>query len=150
MILDTLNNAKRYEKLSPRLKKAFEFLLKTDLKALPLGKTVIDGTDIYATVSDYQTKPCSEAKLEAHRNYIDIQMVLSGDELIGYAPFADQPCVVPYDPARDIGFYAIGTAPYIPFGQGQFVVFFPNDAHAPGRTAGAPKPVRKLVVKVLA
>lgn len=150
MILDTLDHLARYESLNPHFKAAFDFIRRTDLATLPIGKTPIIGDALFVNANDYATKPLAGAELEAHRRYIDLQLITRGQELIGWAPLANNlTCVSPYDTKKDIAFYT-GKSPYLPLVPGQFVIFFPSDAHAPGCTAGAPESVRKIVFKIQA
>ena len=147
MILDLLAHAAPYERLHAGFSSAFAFLRRSDLATLAAGRHAIDGDRSYAIVQDYDTLPLAEGRLEVHRRFIDIQYVISGEELIGYAPLAGQPEAVPYVPDKDLAFL-LGPADPIPLRAGQFAIFFPHDAHMPGRTGGAPVKVRKVVVKV--
>ena len=147
MILDQLSHSSAYEKLHPGFNSAFYFLRKTDLATISEGRYAIDGDRLYAIVQAYDTKPLAEGLLEVHRRYIDIQCLIAGEELIGYAPLANQPVRTPYDRDKDIAFLD-GAAEPIRVLQGQFAIFFPHDAHMPGRTIGAPAHVRKVVIKV--
>ena len=147
MILDQLANSTVYEKLHPAFSSAFYFLRKTDLATISEGRYAIDGERIYAIVQEYDTKPLADGFLETHTRYIDIQYLITGEELIGYAPLVGQAVRTPYDTDKDIAFLE-GAADPIRVQQGQFAVFFPHDAHMPGRTTGEPKRVRKVVIKV--
>ena len=147
MIVDTLDRAPLYEPLHPRFKAAFDFLRDTDLLALPPGRTEIDGDNLFALTQSYETQPIQGGTLEAHRKYIDIQVVISGEEYIGYAPLADQPPVDAFDTEKDIGFYQ-GGGSFIRISAGMFAVFYPPDAHLPGRHIETPAHVKKVVLKV--
>ena len=147
MILDLLANSTAYEKLHPGFNSAFYFLRKAGLATISEGRHAIDGDRIYALVQSYDTKPLAEGLLEVHQRYIDIQYLVTGEEWIGYAPLTGQAIRTPYDRDKDIAFLD-GAAEPIRVQQGQFAVFFPRDAHMPGRTTGAPALVRKVVVKV--
>lgn len=149
MILDTLPNLALYAELSPHLSTAAVFLATHDLAALPAGRVEIDGDDVFATVSDYDTHAPEPERFEAHRTYVDLQLVVSGAESVGIAPRT--PCldvVQPYDEARDIEFVrAEGMS--LPLFAGQFLVIFPHEAHQPGcHPAGGPSRVRKIIVKM--
>ena len=151
MILDTLPNLALYSELSPHLSTAAVFLATHDLAALPAGRVEIDGDDVYANVSDYDTHDPAPERFEAHRSYVDLQLVVSGAERVGIAPRT--PClevVQPYDEARDIEFVrAEGES--VPLYAGQFLVLFPHEAHQPGcHPASGPARVRKVVVKLRA
>ena len=83
MIIDKIENAHLYKGLSKRIEKAFEYIRATDLKNIKPGKYEIDGENIFALISEYKTKSEQEGKLEAHRKYIDVQYVISGEEIDG-------------------------------------------------------------------
>ena len=149
MILDTLPNLALYTELSPRLSAAAVFLATHDLAALPEGRVEIDGDDVFASVSDYETHEPAPERFEAHRDYADLQLVVSGAERIGIAPRT--PCLSveqPYDEARDIEFVR-AEGDFVPLFAGRFLVIFPHEAHQPGcHPAGGPARVRKIVVKM--
>jgi YhcH/YjgK/YiaL family protein len=147
MILDLLKNAASYEKLNPGFAKGFEFLRRPDLATIADGRHVIDGERVFAINQIYDTKLWKDGFLEIHRRYIDIQFIVSGEELIGYAPLAGQPEKDAYVTDRDIAFLH-GTSEPVRLRAGQFAIFFPHDAHMPGRTTSAPTRVHKIVVKV--
>ena len=75
MVTDSLTNAKQYYGLGERIAKALRYLQEHDCTLLPLGKTPIDGEQIFALVQDNTTKPKAEGVWEAHRRYIDVQFV---------------------------------------------------------------------------
>jgi YhcH/YjgK/YiaL family protein len=68
MILDILENAHRYLALHKGFAKAFDFLLRPDLKELPVGKYEIDGDRVYAMVSKNTGRRKENALLETHEN----------------------------------------------------------------------------------
>ncbi|HBU14290.1 MAG TPA: YhcH/YjgK/YiaL family protein [Gemmobacter sp.] len=146
MILDTLAQADRYLALHPLFARAFEFLHGTDLGALEPGVHAIQDEQLFAIVEDCSGRTRTEAKLECHRRYIDIQLVLEGVDEMGWKPLAA--CVDPatdYDAARDIRFLNDAPASWVATPSGSFCLFFPDDAHAPLVSAGR---IRKVVVKI--
>ena len=147
MIIDTLENSSRYECLHPRFKAALEFLKRPDIEATPIGRLELDGTLLFALTQEYETKPIHDGKLEAHKKYIDIQFIVSGEEFIGYAPLKSQPSAKPFDAEKDIGFYD-GEAWFTLLRKGMFAIFFPQDAHLPGRYTEKPVQVKKIVIKI--
>ena len=105
MIIDKIENSHRYVDLGKRIEKAFKYINYTDLKNIQPGKYEIDEENIFALISEYKTKPESEGKLEAHRKYIDVQYVISGEELMGYSPLGNQQILEPYKEENDIVFF---------------------------------------------
>lgn len=143
MVIDKLENLEQYVSLNPLFAQALGYLRSTDLNAHENGKvSLVEGK---LTVNFSQTKPKQkgEARLETHDAFIDIQIPLSGTEVIGYTPRAELP-ETPYDAEDDISFYEGNAATYLVVRPGMFAIFFPQDAHAPGIS---PDGVRKIIVK---
>jgi YhcH/YjgK/YiaL family protein len=146
MIFATLAQADRYVALHPGFARAFAFLRSTDLNALAPGRHAIDGDALFAIVEACAARTRAEAKLECHRRYIDIQLVLEGVDEMGWKPLAE--CSDPateYDAARDIRFFNDAPSSWIATPPDAFCLFFPDDTHAPLVGSGM---IRKVVVKV--
>jgi len=146
MILDHLDNAKRYAATHRLFAKAFEFLRRKDLASLAAGRHEVDGDRLYAVVVKADGAGCEKAALEAHRKYIDIQFIVSGTDEMGWRPLAQCAGSKGFDAAKDLEFFTDRPAAWCAVRPGDFAVFFPSDAHAPGGGTG---PVHKVVVKVL-
>ena len=148
MILTTLAESDRYACLGPRIAAGLEWLRR--MRDVPEdGRHAIDGDDVFAIASSYETGPSTEKKFETHRLHIDLQYVADGHERILHAPAAGLPIAVPYDAAGDITFHAEPAASSsLLMRPGDLAVFYPGDAHKPGCMAGARHAVRKVVVKV--
>ena len=136
--------------LNGHLEKAFEFLKRPDLDALAPGRYEIDGSNCWANVFDANLKPWSDANLfEAHHAYIDVQVPLSGAETYGSMEPPPE-AAASFDPGRDIVLWR-AKGERITVAPGEFVAFFPpRGGHAPGLSDGAPRTIRKVVLKVLA
>jgi len=147
MILDTLQNCGLYETIHPRFKKAFDFLQNTDLATLPLGKVELDGKDLFINVVEITGKTADEVRLETHNRYIDIQMPISADEIMGWIPTSKlQKPIDNYNPEKDVTFFTDKASNFVTVKTGEFAIFFPTDGHQPGIAEGV---VKKLIVKVL-
>lgn len=149
MIYDELSNAETYRQVKPGIALALDYLRRTNFADVPNGKYELDGTNVYAMVQRYQTKRLADAVWESHRKYIDVQFVFQGEERFGYVPLSKAPAVTtPYDEKIEAQLYAPGTVT-IPLKAGQFVVFYPQDIHAPCLAEGdVPSEIIKVVVKV--
>lgn len=146
MILSKLEYTDRYTALHPDFAKAFAFLSQNKLEQLPPGRHEIDGERVYAVVSWEQGRSRDKALLEAHREYIDIHIVLGGTDEIGWKSRSF--CMIPdgeYNLEKDIEFFADLPDTWIAVSSGAFVIFFLEDAHAPLVSAGE---LHKIVVKV--
>lgn len=146
MILDSLRNKQLYYSLSPRIKQAFDWLETVDAKALATGRHAIDGDNIFVNVSELELRPRSKAALEVHNEYIDIQVVVGGEEEFGWSPreALTQPRGE-FDAKNDIGFYEDTPQTFYSLREGQFTILMPQDGHAPMLGSGF---VRKLIIKV--
>ncbi|MGV8981265.1 YhcH/YjgK/YiaL family protein [Clostridium sp.] len=149
MVIDKLSNAKQYYGLSARIEKALKYLQNTDLENIKIGKYEIDGKNIFAIVSEYEAKNLDEGKWEAHREYLDIQYVVSGKEKIGYAGINEMKMIGEYNEAKDVLFLA-GEGDLLLVSEGTFAIFAPQDAHMPGIKVNNGQHVKKVVVKILA
>ena len=146
MIVDCLARASQYEKVHPLFARAFEFLLRSDLAALPDGKHVILDDRLFVLIARGQGRGRELSPLESHRKYIDIQYVVAGSDQIGWLPTPEcQRVSSPYNASQDIGFFFDRPATWLALVPGQFAIFFPDDAHAPLAGEG---PAHKAVVKV--
>ncbi|GKU26600.1 YhcH/YjgK/YiaL family protein [Clostridium folliculivorans] len=149
MIIDKLDNGTEYYGLGGRIKKALEYLKSTDLAELEPGKYQIENDEIYAMVSEYDTKSVEEVLWEAHKSYIDIQYMINGSEKMGYTNAENIKVTTEYDSEKDILF---GTADgdFVTVEEGMFIIFKPQDGHMPSIRIDDSERVKKVVVKVLA
>lgn len=132
-----------------RWDKAFTWLKENDLIKIEAKRYELDGTDVYAPVSDYMSKNPEDVRYEEHKKYIDIQYVASGKELMGLAPLSLQKDVLePYNEAKDIMFVTVTRDVFYRATPDRFFIFFPDDLHRPGLKDGESTQVRKVVVKV--
>lgn len=132
MIFDSLNNLERYTALHPLFAGVLNFARTTDLFALPAGRHAILDDRLFAIVEKTRGRRREDAKLECHRRYIDIQLVLNGIDEMGWRALADcQSPVADYSEERDIRFFNDAAAAWIKTPPMTCCIFFPADAHAP-------------------
>ena len=133
MILDSLKNAALYAELHPRFKTVFDYIASHDLAAMECGRHDIDGDNIFVVVQEWDLRPTSEARLELHRKYIDIQLLLKGPaEEFGWSEKKD--CLKPeadFDEQKDVQFFTDVPQCFYSVKKGQFSILFPEDGHAP-------------------
>ncbi len=146
MILSALSQASRYTALHPLFQRAFDYIRDNDLYSLAQGRYNVVGDDLIAIVEHVQGRTKELARLECHRKYIDIQLVLEGDETMGWKPLVD--CHNPvgdFSVEKDIMFFLDAPSSWVPVPPDHFCIFFPEDAHAPLVGSGQ---VRKVIFKV--
>ena len=130
MIIDTLENFYLYESLNPWFAAVSTYMTLDKLQQFPEGKTILDGENVFVNKTSAQGKKVEQARLETHNRMIDIQIPLSGAETFGYSSRL-QLTENFYDENRDITFYDEPAETYVTVHKGQFVIFFPQDGHAP-------------------
>jgi biofilm protein TabA len=148
MIIDTLQNASKYFSVHPLFAKAFEYIQKTDMDTIEIGKYEIDGDNLKAIFSDKKGMTAAEsiAKFECHKKHIDIQLCINGVEQIGWKP--REKCKIEngsYNPDKDVQLYNETPDMYFQLTGGQFAILFPEDVHAP---MIGDMEIKKLVIKV--
>ena len=136
--------------LPEELRQAIEYVKAHVTDATPTGKYDIDGSNLFYMVSEDGTEPLVERRAEYHARYLDIQIVLRGEEGM---TFSTQPAGEPdtdWLADKDIAFLPAGEQEKtVILSAGDFVVFYPGEVHKPLCAVGAPGKVRKVVVKVL-
>ncbi|MCU0389097.1 MAG: YhcH/YjgK/YiaL family protein [Chitinophagaceae bacterium] len=148
MIIDTLDNAHKYFAVHPLFEQAFAYINKQDLTAAEDGKFTVDGDNLKAIFSNSpgKTAEASTSKFECHNSNIDIQVCITGLETIGWKPRAK--CLQPngdYNAEKDVQLFFDKPDMFFQLTDGQFVIFFPDDVHAPMIGNGN---IKKLVMKV--
>lgn len=130
--------------------RGLDFLKNTDFSQKNTGRYDIEGNEIFALIFDLETSAKSENSPEVHRNYIDIQYLVSGKEIIGVTTdLGTLPVKTPYDEKRDILFYADSeNETDLHLLPGNFAIFFPEDVHRPNCQYENSQKIRKVVVKI--
>lgn len=101
----------------------------------------------FANAECYNTK--LQSRFEAHRKMVDVQIVISGAELIHFAPITDKFVVEEqYDETRDIMFMTGEVKDTVLLKAGEACVIGPELAHMPGMAVNGSAPVRKIVLKI--
>ena len=128
-------------------KKVFDYIKCNDLKTMECGRYEINGENLFFNLQEYETKPIQ--KLEAHKKYIDIQIVVSGEEYMGYCNIDKTTVSEQYDEKKDVMFLD-GKVDKIYADNKTFLIFFPQDAHMPALSVKEPAHVKKAIFKIQA
>ncbi len=149
MIVDKLSNAPIYYGLGERFKAGFEYLQSTDFSSMEKGEYPVSGKEIYLVLAHSQPRERSTAQFEAHREYADLQYVIKGSDLMGYAPLDQVQVTQEYDPETD-ALLASGSDDFLRTSPGMFYLFGPQDAHMPAvKGEDSDDATIKAVLKVL-
>ena len=146
MIIDTIDNLGNYLALNPLFADVLDFLRGHDLMTLEAGKYSIRDNNVFLNLQMAKGRSQEAAVLETHIEMIDIQIPISAEETFGYTPLKDLPSF-DYNAEKDITKYGDTMAQtYVTVKPGQFVIFFPQDGHAPCITQQAE--IKKAIFKV--
>lgn len=146
--IDQKQFATHYYEHKDRWDKAFDFLQKTDLSSLTVGNHEIDGKDVFAIISEYNTKDPEAVNYESHEKYTDVHSMISGNEYIGSKNASASDIATPYNEERDVTLYQNEGGENLLAAPGKFFIFFPDNVHRPGLKVEESMPVKKLVIKV--
>ncbi|MBW8001290.1 MAG: DUF386 domain-containing protein [Planctomycetes bacterium] len=149
MIVDEIENAHLYAGLSDKIAAALEIIKDETTAQKEDGRYEVGGSDIFYMVQRYATATIEEGKLEAHKRFIDLQYIASGQEIIGYAPAENLEIETPYDEDKDCIFYKVPQQiTPVCLSEGMFCILWPGDTHMPGRNVEGGTDVCKVVVKI--
>ena len=151
MLVASLEFLSRQVNQTPAMQQALAWLEANHARLDLPERVEIDGKNIYALVQVYETIPAeAEVRCEAHRLYLDIQYIASGEEMMGWAPLDNLRAVTAYNAEKDVLHGSVPLAELTPVQvrAGHAAVFYPEDAHAPKLAVSSPTGVRKIVVKV--
>ncbi|MDO4879868.1 MAG: YhcH/YjgK/YiaL family protein [Capnocytophaga sp.] len=146
MILSNLAYSERYYSLNPVFEKVFNFIKNKNWQNAELGKIELDGENIFITNAQPDGLSKENQVLEYHKKYLDIHILLEGEETIGWKNLPD--CTQeekPFDSEADFGTYKDQPTAYITLKPNDFAIIYPEDAHAPIIGNGK---IKKLVVKI--
>lgn len=110
------------------------------------------GNGVSVNIMTYDTKLRQNAVYEAHQAYVDIQLILDGQEIISVEPLETMhagTCLAEFDLEKDVELYAgnMSGVDHV-LRAGEYLILGPQQAHMPGICIGSPSRVRKAVVKV--
>ena len=143
MILCPWKDIMRYAPVIPGLEEAFEKVnaltsLEPGVYPLENGRFIVMSGNTVSTVG---------GTCEAHGQYLDIQYIVKGKEVVGWADLDACEIQGEFNEAKDIGKYT-GPFEYMTINEGICYVAFPEDAHMPGRHLDVPNDFVKVVVKL--
>ena len=146
MIMDKLSQAKAYRGIHPRLDAALDRLDEGFLSTVGPETQQLEGDALYVTRFTYDTLPLEETFFEAHRRYLDIHLMMEGEERVD---IASPEGLTLFEQKGDFYAYRGQAEQSLVLRPGSFLVVFPEDAHRIKIQVDGPKTVSKVVFKVL-
>ncbi len=143
MIVDYLENINKYSFVNKNFKKGVEFAL--TLFEEPVGRYEYD--EIFAFVQMGDTKPTDIARFESHKKYLDVQIMVQGEEVMAWQNINMLSETVPYDADSDIMFYS-GEGQNLNIKKGMFYIVDKTDAHKVCSHIDKQTTYKKVVLKL--
>lgn len=146
MIVDNLKNCILYEKIHKDFAKVFE-VLKTLSKDSEVEKKVIEEGSVWVLPPSVISDSDAPKIFEAHRDFIDIHYIISGEEKFGYSNIERLVQVKEYDNHEDYELLE-GEKDFITLKEGDFCIVFPQDAHIPAFQKVGETELIRVVAKI--
>ncbi|WP_300357043.1 YhcH/YjgK/YiaL family protein [Fusobacterium sp.] len=150
MIYGELKELKFYKGISENLDKAIECIESGAYKTMN-GKHEIDGDNVFFNCQTVTTQPIEERFFEGHKKYIDIQIVIEGEERIGYSTRSNVVRTTPWNKETDFEKYEGSVDHVFELNGDTFIILFPEEPHMPLiHGENGPKEIKKVVFKIKA
>lgn len=140
----------KYLKIKELSQEAYNFCLKLKSEEIADGRHDLTD-DVFANVMTYETKLRKDCCFEAHKKYIDVQIILDGCENIATEHIDVMhryKCLQPFADGDTELFEMNDDGKDNILNKGDFIILFPEDAHMPCVCVNTPSPVRKAVIKI--
>ena len=146
MILDKLSAANAYRGIHPRLDGVLDRLNEAFLATVGHETMELEGDKLYVTRFTYETLPREETFFEAHKRYLDVHLMVQGEERV---ELASPGGLTLFEHQGDFYAYRGEAEQSLVLRPGSFLVVFPEDAHRIKIQVNGPETVSKVVFKVL-
>lgn len=147
MIFGKTSNLDEYAYLEEKFKKAFDYYKDNNLLDLGPGSHPIDGDQVFVNIAHYQTTTRDQRFWEAHKDYIDLHIILAGEERIDLN-FVDNMELGAYKKEDDFLAMEGEANSSLELEPGDFLICYPNDGHMTGLMVDGPAEVKKAIFKI--
>ena len=152
MILGHINARESENAYSAQVQKAIAYCRETDVSRMKEGRYPHDNGDFIVLINERRTGLKEEKLPEVHREYAELQFMVSGKEYIGFYPdLCDNEIRMDCLGEKDALFYKENYQSgevMLPLTAGSYAVFFPEDVHRPFCQVDGPEDVKKIVIKI--
>jgi len=148
MIVDRIENMRKYQKLSNDYHMALDFLAATDFAKMETGKYTIPNSELVYFIIDFPEggKAAEDCVWEGHHKHTDVHYIAAGTEKCGYANIATMKETA-YDQEKDFAIYE-GEGDFVTLSAGMVAVTEPQDIHKPAVKISGGALLRRVVVKL--
>ena len=147
MIYGNLKDIDRYSFLKQREQEALKYAAQNALAELEPGRHDVDGDRLYFNLAEYETKLPEEGFWEAHRQYVDIHVMLRGKEKI-FVNFMNRMQAGEFEADKDYLPLEGPESGYVLLQEGDFLICYPEDAHMTGIMTEQKESIKKAIFKV--
>lgn len=147
MIFTNLKDELQNKSLSKKIYECIKFTGENDLKKYEPGKYEVPGTEIKMNIDNYNTKSEDKGMWESHLKYLDVQIMLEGQEYIAVNNIhnlEEEERHVENDFLKHKGLELFRVL----LKAGDVLVFYPEDVHMPGLQVEKSENVKKVVFKI--
>lgn len=148
MIFGSINHKKTYSNLEENILRCFEYAKENNLAEFEKGSYVIDGEDIFVNIVEYETCEKEDRFWEAHKKYIDIHLMLNGEERIDIN-FIENLMSKDYQEEGDFLPLDGGNSGFIELRKNYFLICYPEDAHMTAIKIKEKQNIKKAIFKVI-
>ena len=148
MIFGNIENLNEYSFLEAKLAKCFAYAKEHDLKNFEKGSHTIDGERFFVNIVEYETTTPENRFWEAHKKYLDVHLMLNGEEQIDLnflqnmdvKAFVEKDDFVPMDGEKNSS---------VILRNGDFLICYPQDGHRTAVRVQESQKIKKAIFKVL-
>lgn len=148
MIFGNIKNLQEYDYLLSDIKKCFEYASSNDLLNYEKGSYKIDGDDLFVNIVEYETTDVENRFWEAHRKYLDLHLMLDGQEQIDInfignmkkKEFVEKDDFLPLEGDKN---------GHVILKKDDFLICYPNDAHRTSVKVGHSQKIKKAIFKII-
>lgn len=147
MIFGNKDNLKEFPYIEQAVMECFEYAKKHDLAAFEKGSHEIDGERLFVNIVEYTTTTPEERFWEAHKNYLDVHLMLHGNEQIDLnfiqnmeqKDFVEKDDFLPLEGPKNAS---------VILRDGDFLICYPSDGHRTAVAVDGPEAIKKAIFKV--
>ena len=147
MIFGNIQNLGEYPFLEEQIKECFNYAKEHDLMSYEKGSHEIDGDRLFVNVVEYTTTTAEERFWEAHRQYLDLHLMLRGTEQIDLnfiqnmdvKEFVEKDDFLPMDGEKNSS---------VILRDGDFLICYPRDGHRTAVVVDGPETIKKAIFKI--
>lgn len=147
MIFGNMQNLEEYAFLEEQVKECFEYAKEHDLASYEKGSHEIDGDRLFVNIVEYDTVAAEERFWEAHKNYLDVHLMLHGTEQIDLN-FIQNMDVKEFVPKDDFLPMDGEKNSSVILRDGDFLICYPGDGHRTAVAVNDSQKIKKAIFKV--